>query len=96
MKLIDKNEIYEYLDNLHFTEYKKYKVLQAVKDAPTIDAVPVVRCRDCIYWKQFRRVPEVGQCMNKQWTYLTKHLAVAFETWESDFCNYAKEKGAIE
>ena len=22
----------------------------AIKDSPTIDAVPVVRCRECIYW----------------------------------------------
>ena len=33
-----------------------YRVFEAVKTAlekaPTIDAVPVVRCKDCIYWKK--------------------------------------------
>lgn len=26
-------------------------VLSLVDEAPTIDAVPVVRCKDCEYWK---------------------------------------------
>lgn len=25
-------------------------MIKALKDAPTVDAVEVVRCRDCVYW----------------------------------------------
>lgn len=31
---------------------------ETIDDAPTIDAVPVVRCRDCFYYKSF------GECGN--------------------------------
>lgn len=27
-----------------------FQVVDALIDCPTIDAVPVVRCRDCVYW----------------------------------------------
>lgn len=33
-------------------DIRKWAVLVGdIDDAPTIDAVPVVRCRDCLYWQ---------------------------------------------
>ena len=30
----------------------RYKIFEeAIRDAPTVDAVPVVRCKDCKWWK---------------------------------------------
>lgn len=28
----------------------KYEVADMIEDAPTVDAVPVVRCKDCEHW----------------------------------------------
>lgn len=40
------------------------KVLREVSDAPTVDAVPVVRCKDCIYTRKLygRLVCKYGTC----------------------------------
>lgn len=44
-------------DDADYTEYSEFfdKMLQAFKNvvdtSPTIDAEPVVRCKDCIYWQ---------------------------------------------
>ena len=30
----------------------RYKIFEeAIRDAPTVDAVPVIRCKDCKYWQ---------------------------------------------
>lgn len=30
----------------------RYKIFEeAIREAPTIDAVPVIRCKDCKYWE---------------------------------------------
>lgn len=57
-----------------------------VADAPTVDAVPVVRCEDCVRWDDdpdtygADGVPK-GKCMK------------SFETMcADDFCSYGKRK----
>lgn len=70
MNLIDR-------DNLHITvQYErmngKRDVTKALKEAienaiaemPTVDAVPVIKCQNCKYWKTviFRDVAEYGIC----------------------------------
>lgn len=58
IRLIDANsfspsELYE-RDEVYYrdTFYSGVRrVLQAICDAPTVDAVQVVRCKDCIYWE---------------------------------------------
>lgn len=58
--------------------------------SPTVDAVPVVRCRDCKFWEQYgikasRKaggpLELEGGCMK----WCGRHL-------ESDFCSYGKER----
>lgn len=31
-----------------------YEIADMIEDAPTIEAVPVVRCKDCMYYNLFR------------------------------------------
>lgn len=53
-----------------------------VKEAPTVDAVPVVRCKDCEY-----RLHPTGMCMNP--------MAMGFDALEptdSDFCSRGKRR----
>lgn len=62
MALIDRSRVMtDYLENLGRNDsYKaKYEALvKAVDDGPAIDAVPVVRCKDCVY----RNVPKCCPC----------------------------------
>ena len=51
MRLIDADALHKYVED-KFKDNVPYEwawVLTAVDSAPTIDAVPVVRCRDCVY-----------------------------------------------
>ena len=53
MRTIDADELLETSDVfiVHTKEYGSIEVISvdAVGDAPTVDAVPVVRCRECKY-----------------------------------------------
>ena len=62
---------------------------ETVDKAPTIDAVPVVRCRECMHWKptgskagnSFSDMEYIGGCE------FTKYCRR-----ESDFCSYGERK----
>lgn len=47
---------------------------------PTIDAVPVVRCKDCVYWRQ--DVNNLYGCMHWYCTHLLR------KTMPDDYCNH--------
>lgn len=55
---------------------------EAVKDAPTIDAVPVVRCKDCIFSAEKREFGDL-QC----------HIFDAPMNFDN-FCSYGERKEA--
>ena len=80
MRLIDchkaKRAIYQ-----HKTQrLQKETVLKILDSAPTIDAVPVVRCKDCIDYE-----PELG-------TDLGWCPVCSFVRWGDDFCSYGERK----
>ena len=64
-------------------------VIMMIKTAPTVDAVPVVRCRECVHWKpsgskagnSFSDMEYIGGCE------FTKYCRR-----ESDFCSYGERK----
>ena len=64
-------------------------VNRALDDSPTIDAVPVVRCRECKHWKpsgskagnSFSDMEYIGGC----------EFTNYYRT-ESDFCSYGERK----
>ena len=66
-------------------------VRSILHSAKTIDAVPVVRCRDCQHWKptgskagnSFSDMEYIGGCE------FTKYCRR-----ESDFCSYGEKEGA--
>ena len=63
-----------------------------ISNAPTVDAVTVVRCRECKYWKQsgskagnsFSEMEYIGGCE------FTKYCRR-----ESDFCSYGERKNEV-
>ena len=57
MRLIDADEFVKDLDKCLRYGYNtamidKYEVLHRLNNAPTIDAVPVVRCKDCRWGRE--------------------------------------------
>lgn len=50
MRLIDADKLLEYEIVLNENMELKMVASQFIRTAPTIDAVPVVRCKDCKYW----------------------------------------------
>lgn len=53
---------------------------QVIDDCPTIDAVEVVRCKDCIYWS------DDGRCEP-----IENGLVMEYTTG-LDFCSYGKRR----
>ena len=51
MRLVDADEAYKVLTDYyhHRTEIQHKALKEAIERVPTIDAVPVVRCKDCKY-----------------------------------------------
>ena len=57
------------------------KALRCIEQAPTIDAVPVVRCRECKWWQED---DDVGHCDNPD--------GLDNYAKPEDFCSYGKRK----
>ena len=53
---------------------------------PTIDAVPVVRCKDCKY-------NEDGECVCSR---MCISACAHFYTYPDDFCSYGERRGAAK
>ena len=50
MRLIDADELRDTIENEHFGEYEdKETTFYCIDTAPTVDAVPMIRCKDCKY-----------------------------------------------
>lgn len=92
MRLIDADALIEATKNfcdgykVHWTDNK---VLAWIDHAPTVDAVEVVRCKDCKHWrkKDFQGGNDIyhmefgGFCPNSR-----------FARYESDFCSYGERR----
>ena len=70
-------------------EYSESDIGYMIRKCPTIDAVPVVRCRECVHWKptgskagnSFSDMEHIGGC---EFVYYCLR--------ESDFCSYGERK----
>ena len=76
MRLIDADDIAPKLEGKYNQDMVRY--------APTIDAVPVVRCRDCVHY-------EMEACLK-----IYEDGAVSSYAWQyrepDDFCSYGMRK----
>ncbi len=62
--------------------------LELLQYAPTVDAVPVVRCRDCIHYRNFS-----GRDMcAKNAIFLNGDEVGLHATGADDFCSYGKRR----
>ena len=85
MRLIDA----DYAKTLWNNDINISITMRQIFDAlPTIDAVPVVRCRECKYWRRYTRQWEnhcAGECERHR---------MEGGTYENDFCSYGQRKEA--
>lgn len=68
--------------------YRKQRVGQWVEDAPTVDAVEVVRCKDC---KHSQQVGSFGCfCSNIQAPWFNDEYEIHMDL--DDFCSYGERR----
>ena len=86
-RLIDANALISYIDECsqesRFRVYYGY-AKSFIDDAPTVDAVEVVRCRECKFHSSWM--------MNRNLRYICPESGM-FPNGENDFCSYGKRKG---
>lgn len=78
-RLIDADELKGYL--MQSTAYAW--VLHAIDNAPTIDAEPVVRCKDCASFRYSGMGGDNG---------ITYCASMGIEMQPTDFCSYGERK----
>ena len=71
-------------------------IQQAIDEQPTVDAVEVVRCRDCKYWGdedgKLQRSDGVLSARCKVHNYLLDGRHTGWCPTENDFCSYGERK----
>lgn len=86
-RLIDANKLEKLIHN-HLTMHLfKEDILAAIAKQPTVDAVEVVRCKECGKWDK-----ATGCCSEFTSTRLPTGGRIAFVTGEDDFCSYGERK----
>lgn len=58
------------------------KVMNAIRRLPTVDAVEIVRCRECQHWN--KRYEKMGMCM--------KHNSIVTFTRPDFYCAFGERK----
>ena len=73
-------------------------LIELIEKAPTIDAVPVVRCRECKYWgdEDGKSQGEDGVLFARcnVHNYLIDGRHTGWCPAENDFCSYGEKEGA--
>lgn len=87
MRLVDADALHTLLiKTKSIGELSAKKAIRYVEDAPTVDAVPVIRCKDCKYYRD-------GDCWhereNDRWIY---YQSVINEPNPDDYCSLAEPK----
>lgn len=55
-------------------------IRDVIRDAPTVDAVEVVRCKECRFWDDDRRCNGIENGLVREYT------------WDDDFCSYGERR----
>ena len=84
-RLIDANKLWNALpadDGLLM-----YQVKRAIRDAPTVDAVEVVRCKDCKHYSFIPELDDAPKC-----TKLCGLHSKAHKPKPDDFCSHGERR----
>lgn len=86
MRLIDADALITEYDRVHIGEPGKARKL--IEDAPTVDAVQVVHCKDCIYFEPVWGDELLGRCKQAKACYENRGI------W--DYCSNGKTTETAE
>ena len=94
-KLIDADALKERLkeycidgDEQAMLWYDLMGIDETIDDAPTIDAVPVVRCKDCKYYKESVVLSPNKFCFRMKDRY--GEATIGYNFADDDFCSYGE------
>lgn len=81
MRFIDKEALMKSIQENPAVDgnHRAVQLLECIINAPTVDAVPVIRCRECSY--------HIPKCTICQFSGMT--------ITENDFCSYGQRKESI-
>ena len=89
MRLIDADALIEHAELKEWGLTKNLWInAEVFRNAPTVDAVPVVRCRDCKWWKEETEYEWDGETELKQ-QLCTEHDGY-FEP--DDYCSWGERR----
>lgn len=97
MRLIDADALtrHKQLEAMGNGKYEDVEVVYAndIDNAPTIDAVPVVWCKDCRWWDNSEDSP-FGYCMAMKHGYMSENWEIGiYRRYKGDFyCADAERK----
>ena len=101
-RLIDANKVARDVrennkENFFQADWSSKRVCELLESAPTVDAVEVVRCKDCEKWKCHGMPFDItkGTCYNPRFHFHHGHvLNECFMpvTNETDFCSYGERR----
>lgn len=86
MRMIDADKFILALMDASLSSVDEDTILDLVDSIPTVDAVPVVRCRECKHYKS-SKAGLVKSCFNDIW-----NQEFAVPTTPDDFCSYGERK----
>ena len=78
----------------HLTNYATL----ILREAPTVDAMPVVRCKDCKHFRHYGRTSLLinGKNIKAGWCQRRIRYDEEYRMTEDDFCSYGKRKECDE
>ena len=97
MRLIDAEKAYEEVVDLSGQASTKsayaafWKAGKIIKKLPTVDAVEVVRCKDCMYYDA-----KIHRCDHPNLNYDVECYDQWIDTEPDDFCSYGERRGGHE
>lgn len=94
MRLIDANALSESIKHGAGTNLQKFFADVCVAAAPTVDAIPVVYCKDCKYADTERRNTTEKRYYNSILFCRNSNLCndEPLAMWPDDFCSYGERK----
>ena len=97
--LIRKQTVLNMIDDVQFGNitHRLSQLYEAVRNYPSVDAVEVVRCKDCKWWDKTED-SQFGYCMAAKHGYLSEHWEISIRrTYKGDFyCADAEPRTVCE
>ena len=83
MRLIDADALFRAIKNSDWLPHERIEAMKMVREQPTIDAVPVVRCKDSKNYRLFKNRfgVEISRCM-----------FIGADVGNEAFCSYGERK----